>query len=229
MAPDQATIAAAGASTAARPQFSSHIGRIPIRDVSPVQPENRWPAKAFSGEVMPFGATVFREGHDLIGVYLLLVDPDGKQTQFRMQAGAPGTDRWQVLARLDQVGTWRFRVQAYADDWATWLHNADIKVPLGQDVELVFAEGLELLKRAGSTKAVRDAAAAFEDTTRGAQVRLAAAHDAKLEATIASRPLSSACAGGRSLAAMDAAMVIRLYLYHFDIDSSKISLPQPGR
>jgi len=191
VAPDQATIAAAGASTAARPQFSSHIGRIPIRDVSTVQPENRWPAKAFSGEVVPFGATVFREGHDLIGVDLLLVDPDGKQTQFRMQAGAPGTDRWQVLARLDQVGTWRFRVQAYADDWATWLHNADIKVPLGQDVELVFAEGLELLKRAGSTKAVRDAAAAFEDTTRGAQVRLAAAHDAKLEATIASRPLSS--------------------------------------
>jgi starch synthase (maltosyl-transferring) len=188
---DETTTAAAGASTGSTAQFSSHIGRIPIRDVSPVQPENRWPAKAFAGEVVPFGATVFREGHDLIGVDLLLVDPEGKQTQHHMGPGAPGTDRWEVLARLDQAGTWRFRVQAYADDWATWLHNAEIKVPLAQDVELVFAEGLELLKRAGTSKAVKDAAAAFDDAALAPEVRLAAATDAKLTATIAARPLSS--------------------------------------
>jgi starch synthase (maltosyl-transferring) len=188
---DEATIAAAGASTGGGPHFTAHIGRIPIREVSPVQAEDRWPAKAFAGEVVPFGATVFREGHDLIGVDLLLVDPEGKQTQHHMRMGAPGTDRWQVEARLDHIGSWRFRVQAYADDWATWLHNADIKVPLGQDVELVFAEGLELLKRAGSSKPVKDAAAAFEDSTQSPESRLAAAHEAKLTAIIASRPLSS--------------------------------------
>ncbi len=191
MAIDESTIAAAGASTGAASPFVAHIGRIPIRDLSPVQPENRWPAKAFAGEVVPFGATAFREGHDLIGVDLLLVDPAGNQTQHRMAAGAPGTDRWQVLAKLDQVGNWRFRVQAYADDWASWLHNADIKIPLGQDVELVFAEGLELLKRAGTGKAVKDAAVALADTTLTADARLAAAHSPKLTAVIAARPLSS--------------------------------------
>jgi starch synthase (maltosyl-transferring) len=188
---DESTIAAAGASTGAGSPFVAHIGRIPIRDLSPVQPENRWPAKAFAGEVVPFGATAFREGHDLIGVDLLLVDPAGNQTQHRMAAGAPGTDRWQVLAKLDQVGNWRFRVQAYADDWASWLHNADIKIPLGQDVELVFAEGLELLKRAGTGKPVKDAAIALADTTLTSDNRLAAAHAPKLTAAIAARPLSS--------------------------------------
>jgi len=191
VATDESTIAAAGASTGAASPFVAHIGRIPIRDLSPVQPENRWPAKAFAGEVVPFGATVFREGHDLIGVDLLLVDPAGNQTRHRMAAGAPGTDRWQVLAKLDQVGNWKFRVQAYADDWASWLHNADIKIPLGQDVELVFAEGLELLKRAGTGKAVKDAAVALADTALAADARLAAAHEPKLTAGIAAKPLAS--------------------------------------
>ncbi len=184
-------IASTVAGSAAGPHFESHIGRIPIRDIAPVQPEDRWPAKAFSGEVVPFSATAFREGHDLIGVDLLLVDPDGRQTQHRMAPGAPGTDRWEVLAKLDAEGAWRFRVQAYADDWATWLRGADIKVPLGQDVELVFSEGLGLLKRAGASKAVKDAAAAFADTARAASDRLAAAHEPRLTAVIAARPLSS--------------------------------------
>jgi len=188
---DKSTIAAANASSGTGPAFEARIGRIPIRDLTPVQPENRWPAKAFAGEVVPFGATVFREGHDLIGVDLILVDPEGRQTQHRMSPGGPGTDRWQVMARLDHEGAWRFRVQAYGDDWATWLHTAEIKIPIGQDVELVFAEGLELLKRAGSTKPVRDAILAFMDTARLPEERLAAAHEPKLDAIIAARPLSS--------------------------------------
>jgi starch synthase (maltosyl-transferring) len=191
VATDESTIAAAAASTGAASPFAARIGRIPIRNLSPVQPEDRWPAKAFAGEVVPFGATVFREGHDLIRVDLLLVDPDGKQTQHRMSPGAVGTDRWGALAKLDRVGNWRFRVQAYGDDWASWLHNADIKVPLGQDIELVFAEGLELLRRAGTSKPVKDAVASLSDPTLAPDLRLAAAHEPKLTAGIVARPLSS--------------------------------------
>jgi starch synthase (maltosyl-transferring) len=188
---DGSVNAAAAASTVAGSHFTPRIGRIPIRNVSPVQPEDRWPAKAFVGEVVPFGATVFREGHDLIGVDLLLVDPDGRQTEHRMSPGLPGTDRWEVLVKLSEIGAWRFRVQAYSDDWASWLHNAEIKVPLGQDVELVFAEGLVLLGRAGTSKAVTAAVEALADSTLTPDARLAAAHEPKLTAGILSRPLSS--------------------------------------
>jgi starch synthase (maltosyl-transferring) len=191
VAKDESTIAAAHVSSGAGPSFEARIGRIPIRDLSPVQPEDRWPAKAFAGEVVPFGATVFREGHDLLGVNLLLVDPDGNQTQHRMAAAAPGTDRWRVLARLGTAGTWRFQVQAWSDDWASWLHNADIKVPIAQDVELVFAEGLQLLQRAGSSAAVKDAASAFADKTLAPADRLAAAHEPRLTKLLHARPLAS--------------------------------------
>jgi starch synthase (maltosyl-transferring) len=188
---DESTVAPAHLASGAGASFEPRIGRIPIRDVSPVQPENRWPAKAFAGEVVPFEATVFREGHDLLGVELVLTDPEGTQTRHRMTPTAPGTDRWGVLARLGVPGGWRFEVHAWSDDWASWLHNADIKVPIAQDVELVFAEGLELLRRAGTTKPVKDAAAALADATLAPEARLAAAHGEKLTALIEARPLSS--------------------------------------
>ncbi|HEY2642768.1 MAG TPA: alpha-1,4-glucan--maltose-1-phosphate maltosyltransferase [Galbitalea sp.] len=164
---------------------------MPIRELSPVQPEDRWPAKAFAGEVIPIEATVFREGHGVLGADLLLTDPTGAQVTHPMTLTAAGTDRWRVLAKLGQQGTWRFQVRAYSDDWASWLHDADIKVPIGQDVELVFSEAVELLQRAGNSKVVKDAAAALSDTTQSPIARLAAAHSPKLVAALAKKPIAS--------------------------------------
>ncbi|MDQ1572072.1 MAG: hypothetical protein QOF79_2746 [Actinomycetota bacterium] len=191
MAKHENTPAAAPAASASDTPYEPKIGRIPIRLLTPIQPENRWPSKAFSGEVVPFGATVFREGHDLLGVDLLLIGPDGKQTQHRMHPGAPGTDRWETEVQLSTTGLWHYRVQAWSDDWASWLHNADIKVPIGQDVELVFREGVELLGRAGAGKPVKTAITALMDQSLSPEKRLAAAHDPALAAAIESRPISS--------------------------------------
>jgi starch synthase (maltosyl-transferring) len=182
-------VATAGGGPAAN--YEPKIGRIPIRDLSPTQPGGSWPAKAFAGEVVPFGATVFREGHGLIGVDLLLVAPDATETRHRMHPGAIGTDRWETLARLETTGSWRYRVQAWSDDWASWLLMADIKIPLGQDVELVFHEGVTLLAKAGASKAVKDAIAVFKDQKMPVGARLAAAHEPKLNALIQARPISS--------------------------------------
>ena len=40
--------------------------------LTPALPDPRWNPKAFAGEVVPFRATVFREGHDLVGAMLVL-------------------------------------------------------------------------------------------------------------------------------------------------------------
>ena len=171
--------------------YEPSIGRIPIRQLSPQQPENRWPAKAFAGEVVPFAATVFREGHDLLGVELLLVDPTGKTTTHRMHPGAPGFDTWHADVQVPVAGAWEYRIRAWSDDWASWLHNAEIKIPAGIDVELMFSEGVELLKRAGSAGIVTDAIRAFTDTTQTPAARLRAATDLRLVAALDSAPVSS--------------------------------------
>ena len=73
---------------------------------------------------------------------------------------APGTDRWQALAALHTEGEWHWRVHAFADEWATWLHSAAIKIPAGVDVELMLEIGARLLARAPRRAIVQRAAAA---------------------------------------------------------------------
>ena len=180
---------ATAASTPSPAHPRARIGRIPIRDLAPAQPEERWPAKAFRGEVVPFEATAFREGHGELGVDLVLVDPEGLQQTHRMRSVAPGTDRWRADVRLDAEGTWLWRVKAWTDDWATWLHNAEIKVAAGQDLELVFAMGAELL--AGRTaKACVEARATLLNTSLAPEERLAAAREPRLTRLIRTRPIA---------------------------------------
>ena len=122
--------------------------RIPIIHVSPAAYDNIWCPKAFSGEVVPFRATVFREGHDLIGVALLLTDPEGSVSQHPLIPIAPGTDRWETWVQLRAEGIWEFRINAYSDDYATWLRNAQIKIPAGLDTQIMLAQGQNLLAAA---------------------------------------------------------------------------------
>jgi len=42
---------------------------------------------------------------------------------------------------------WRFHVEAWADPIASWHHDAAIKIPAGQDVELMLTEGALLFER----------------------------------------------------------------------------------
>jgi starch synthase (maltosyl-transferring) len=72
-----------------------------------------------------------------------------------MRETAPGTDRWAVEVCLPAEGDWLFRVEAWSDPLATWLHDAEIKIPRGLDSDLMCEEGARLFERAA--KAVRQA------------------------------------------------------------------------
>ena len=167
------------------------IGRIPIRTLSPQQPENRWTAKSFVGEVVPFRATVFREGHDLIGVQLLLTDPAGVQQVHRMEPVGAGTDAWTVDAQLQLPGLWTWRIRAFTDDWHTWQHNAQLKIPAGVDVELMFTMADQLLARAGSREIFITAREALKASMLSPEGRLAAVTDPAIVAAMDSTPLAS--------------------------------------
>ncbi len=131
---------------------SRPIGRLPILQVKPSVDEGRWPAKAYAGEVIDFGATVFREGHDALAAEVVLTSPSGKTSVHRMVAGAPGTDRWLAKARLTEIGTYRFQIRAFADDFETWHHNTEVKLAAGVDQDLMMLEGIKLFTFAAGEK-----------------------------------------------------------------------------
>jgi starch synthase (maltosyl-transferring) len=172
--------------------YEPRIGRIPIRDLSPRQPEDTWPAKAYRGEVIPFAATVFKEGHDLIGVELLLTAPDGSRAIHPMHDTGDGVDRWRTTALVDQQGTYTWQVRAWVDDWATWLHNAELKIPAGVDVALMLRIGAKLLARAAKTTPELAPLAKSMGNGRGKpDARFALATDPRVTAALAAEPVRS--------------------------------------
>ena len=128
--------------------------RIPIVDVMPVIECGRYPAKSVVGEQLTIGATVFREGHDAIGVNVVLRDATGRSGPWTpMRLVAPGTDRYEAVVAADAPGPWTFQVEAWGDPLESWRHDARIKIPEGQDVELMLEEGARLHEQAAANLA----------------------------------------------------------------------------
>ena len=157
--------------------------RFPILDVQPTIASGVRPIKAAVGEAFDVSATVFREGHDALGVSVVLIEADG--TESRVRAAMTAQDRWTATVRPSQMGAASFVVEAWDDPWGTWHHNAGIKVPAGVDVELELLEGALLLELALKTSlqsapaaaraAVQAAVDALRNTTGDPEARLAVA------------------------------------------------------
>ncbi len=129
------------------------VGRFPIVATWPVVDGGRYPVKAFEGEVLEFGATAFREGHDKLAVELVLTSPAGKATRQRMQPGKPGLDQWITKVQLTEVGTYRYQISAWDDEFASWEHATGVKLEAGVDEELMILEGKNLISRIAAGKA----------------------------------------------------------------------------
>lgn len=147
--PTAAVKAVSRSEATSKAMAESSIGRIPISDVQPVVDAGKRAAKLVPGGLLEVSATAFREGHDLIGVEAVLYDAKGRQRQ-RVPLRNRGNDFWNGVLSADKVGLWSFEIEAFADLYATWAHNAEVKIEAGVDVELMLAEGAALLAKAAA-------------------------------------------------------------------------------
>jgi starch synthase (maltosyl-transferring) len=154
----------------------------------------QYSARAVVGEVIPISATVFREGHGLVGANVVWRGP-GKQAGSRSAApgrmvpGAPGTDRWHSTVTATEPGRWSFFIEAWSDPFATWRHNVELKVEAGQGLDELSNDlelGARLLSKATRTvpkehrAAVRLAEKALRDPQQDLWGRLGPALDSTL-------------------------------------------------
>jgi starch synthase (maltosyl-transferring) len=178
--------------------FGAMVGRIPVMDVSPVVEGGRYPVKAAVGEPFTVGALVFREGHDALNADVVLTAPDGnRRPPVRMRTDPAEPDRWAAEVSPDTEGAWTFEIESWGDPVATWRHDAEIKIPAGIDVELMFAEGALVLQRAAETlprrsaerRVLTDAVKAMRDTSRPEGARYAAAVSPAVDEVLGAHPL----------------------------------------
>ena len=190
------------------------IGRIPILDVEPAVDCGTRPAKAVTGETFEVSATVFREGHGIIGVGVVLRDPERTPGPVApMRELAPGTDRYGADVTVTQEGLWRFHVEAWADPIASWHHDAAIKIPAGQDVELMLTEGALQFERAArripqppgarapaaARTALRALVARMRDRSLTPRERFEGSEDPAIAAIVARWPLRELVTRSRAL------------------------------
>src|SRR5216683_752154 len=113
--------------------------RIVIEDVWPQLDQGRYPVKRVRGEEFEVQADVFCDGHDKLRAVVKFA-PEG-----RAWREAPlmlfDNDRWVAHFRLDQLGLWRYTIEAWIDQFESWRDEFEKKRQAGQDVELDLAEG----------------------------------------------------------------------------------------
>ena len=183
----------------------SGVGRIPLLLPRPAVPTGLHPPSAFAGEAVVFGVTAFREGHDLIGVHLRLTSPSGVSSLHRLTPLGDGFDRWEVEVAPLEEGVWTFRFEAFADDYATWEHAAELKIAAGVDSALMREMGALLLTAAAAEKdrpvaqrrALSGAAATLRDEATTDEAALIVVRDPAIAAFFRERPMASLTTAGR--------------------------------
>jgi starch synthase (maltosyl-transferring) len=166
------------------------VPRFQTQDPSPVVECGQRPAKAVVGERVPVAITAFREGHEALGVEVVILRPDGSEAgRARMTPVGIGLDRWQGVVRPDTEGLWHYRIDTWSDVWETWRHRAVIKIPAGTDVELELAEGAHLVASLGKSPITRAAIAGARDKKLPPMRRLAHLLDPAVLAAMEFTPL----------------------------------------
>lgn len=180
-------------------ELAPKIGRIPILGLRPEVDGGRWPSKAFEGEVVVFGATVFREGHDCVGAEVELTSPSKKKSVHRLRDYSNGSDFFGIKVKLDELGTFDFQILAYSDDYLTWHHNATVKIAVGQDEDLMILEGINLFRRAAKEKSrskkslatIKELLEVFEDNRLSPKAKLATTDRTEISESFYQEPIRS--------------------------------------
>ncbi len=184
------------------------VGRIPVLDVAPAVDGGLRPTGSVVNELFTVTATVFREGHDAVNATVVLTDPDGQDHHVAMTCLNAGLNHWSTPIYGDREGLWHYRVEGWSDPYATWDHDATIKVEAGVDVELMLEEGARMLERArdeverseADAQTLSEAITALRDTERPDAVRLAAGTGSAVSRVLTHAPLREMVSPSQSYA-----------------------------
>jgi starch synthase (maltosyl-transferring) len=125
--------------------------RIQIQNVQPQTDCGRFPVKATRDDTIVVTATIFRDGHEVLGAAVRFKEPGATRWQ-EAPLEPLGNDAWRGEFAPGTCGHWSFRVEAWVDRVASFQDELRRKVEAGQeDLSGELAEGAVLLKAKGLT------------------------------------------------------------------------------
>jgi starch synthase (maltosyl-transferring) len=120
--------------------------RIAIEDVYPEIERGGHPIKRVLGDELEIQADIFCDGHDQLRavVKFAVEDQVWRETPLILF----DNDRWVGHIRLDQLGLWRYTIEAWIDRFESWRDDLEKKRQAAQDVELELIEGRAIIAAA---------------------------------------------------------------------------------
>jgi len=125
----------------------SRFPRLMIEHVSPSVDGGKWPVKRLVGDPVNVGASIYKDGHDVITASVRYRRAD--QVEFKKAALVYeyNPDRWFGRFTVDAPGLWEMQVEAYPDPFKTWKRDLEKRINAGQDIAPELLEGAALVQR----------------------------------------------------------------------------------
>lgn len=134
--------------------FGSRPASVVVANVTPSVEAGRYPAKRVVGERIRVEADIFKDGHDVIAAVVKWRKKTARAWEERTMT--PGdNDRWRGdFPAPTEPGEYRFTVEAWGDDFLTWLHDFERRLTGDQsDFSTEIEEGRVLLNLAADRAA----------------------------------------------------------------------------
>ena len=136
-------------------QQSDGRQRVIIEGVTPQIDGGRYPIKRVVSEEVVVEADIFSDGHDAIAA-ILLWKREG-DAQWRETEMTPlGNDRWRASFPIQQLGRYRYTIEAWVDHFRSWARDFDTKHAAKQDLTVDLLIGAELAKAALGRVSAKD-------------------------------------------------------------------------
>ena len=147
--------------------------RVVIEEITPQVNCGRYPTCRILGDHVGISAAVFADGHDLVSARLLYRHKSERRWHMvAMEAG--DNDLWSASFTANQLGCWKFTVQAWVDHFETWARDLRKRLEAqptdahpdrpAQNIPLALRTGANLLEQAAKRAKGADAAQLTEVT-----------------------------------------------------------------
>ena len=120
-------------------------GNVVIERVDPEIDGGRFRAKAVIGDDFEVTADIFRDGPALLQAVLRHRGPSARSWSETFMT-PDENDRWSGSFRPNEIGLWRYTIEAWTDTFGTWRRDMRKRIEAEQNVDLELEEGALMLE-----------------------------------------------------------------------------------
>lgn len=121
---------------------------ITIEHVSPQIDAGRYAVKREVGDTMDVVCSIFKDGHDLIKAVILCRLADSNEWwETPMTEVNHGLAQWYGQLWFGTNARYIYTIEAWVDEYGTWLDGTTKKLEAGQDISLELVEGADMVRK----------------------------------------------------------------------------------